>query len=513
MSQQRLRASRRRFLTSIGATAAMLPFLRSLPGYAQGAAPTKLVLVFSPNGRIRHLWGGDDSSGSLVLRDNLKALQPIAEHVLVTEGIRNYAAPTTDGTHEGGMMSLFTGSATGKPDGTGVGIPSIDTLFMASVTGTSRKDSLYQQVVGRRDTAENRGPNNRCAFDNTGIPRDPYRSCWEVMEQYMAGAVMSMSGPTPTELAEGRAQTAMFAALNQQMGALIPRLCNEDRNQLEKMRDALDQAGQTVTQVVCSLPTIPTKPMVDPGAAPIWAPPADATIDLSLSSHWYRDRSRLAIELLVAALACGVTRSGVLQFEQAASNAQAKGQSLDHHNSSHQVPSLYEFVERGAAMPPDYKEICIDHESDPTQAMRDSKAQVWSELSAWENYYAEEFTYLVTRLKESGVLDDTLVLWGTEIDNSAGHQHFNMPFLLASGANIPIKRNKAALFPISYDNQDGCIPVTGRSPSHNELLQTVLKAVGVDVDSVGSSLGTDVNKKPKVIDYPLNQGIIDGILA
>jgi len=511
MSQQRLRASRRRFLTSIGATAAMLPFLRSLPGYAQGAAPTKLVLVFSPNGRIRHLWGGDDSSGSLVFRDNLKALQPIAEHVLVTEGIRNYAAPNTTGTHEGGMASLFTGSATGKQDGTGVGYPSIDTLFMASVTGTARKESLYQQVVGRRDTAENRGPNNRCAFDATGVPRDPYKSCWEVMEQYMAGAVMSMSGPTPNELAEGRAQTAMFAALNQQMGALIPRLCNEDRTQLEKMREALDQAGQTVTQVVCSLPTIPTKPTVDPGAAPIWAPPADASIDLSSSSHWYRDRSRLAIDLLVAALACGVTRSGVLQFEQAASNAQAKGQSLDHHNMSHQVPQLFEFQERLAGMAPDYKQVCVDHEMDPSQTLLDSHAQTWSDLSAWEKFYAEEFTYLVTRLKESGVLDDTLVLWGTEIDNSSAHQHFNMPFLLASGANIPIQRNKAALFPISHDSPDGCVPVTGRSPSHNELLQTVLQAVGLNVDSVGSAMGVDVNANKAA--YNINQGIIDGILA
>jgi hypothetical protein len=40
MKSEKLRASRRRFLTSIGATAAMLPFLRSLPGYAQGTPAT-----------------------------------------------------------------------------------------------------------------------------------------------------------------------------------------------------------------------------------------------------------------------------------------------------------------------------------------------------------------------------------------------------------------------------------------------------------------------------------------
>lgn len=511
MNQQRLRASRRRFLTSIGATAAMLPFLRSLPGYAQGAAPTKLVLMFSPNGRVRHLWGGDDSTGSLVFRPNLQALTPIAEHVLVTEGIRNYAAPAVAGTHEGGMQSLFTGSSAGSESGGPVGFPSIDTLFMAQATGTARKDSLYQQIVAHRSTAENTGPNNRCIFDATGVPRDPLRSAWEVMEQYLAGAIMTASGPTPAELAQGRAQTAMLDALNQQMGTLLPRLCSEDRAQLQKMQDALDQAGQTVNQVVCSLPTIPEKPTTTPGGPPIWSPPADATIDFGQSSHWYRERSRLAIDLLVAALACGVTRSGVLQYDQAASNAQAKGQGLDHHNTSHQVPGLYAFVERLAAMPPDYKQVCIDHESDPLQTMRDSFDKPWAELSVWENYYAEEFTHLVTRLKESGVLDDTLVLWGSEIDSGMGHQHYNMPFVLASGSNIPIQRGKAALFPISYENGDGCIPVTGTSPSHNDLLRTVLHAVGVDVPSVGSETGIDMNAK--TVPVTLNQGLLDGVLA
>jgi len=88
VNQQRLRASRRKFLTSIGATTAMLPFLRILPGYAAGSSSTNLILMFSANGRIRHLWGADDSSGSLVFRQNLAPLQPIAEHVLVYAPLR-----------------------------------------------------------------------------------------------------------------------------------------------------------------------------------------------------------------------------------------------------------------------------------------------------------------------------------------------------------------------------------------------------------------------------------------
>ena len=511
MTEQRLRTSRRRFLTSIGATAAMLPFLRSLPGYAQAAGPSKLVLVFSPNGRIRHLWGADDTSGSLVFRQNLKPLQPLAEYVQLTEGVRNYAAPMTGGTHEGGMQSLFTGSAVASQSGGPAGFPSIDTLFMSQVTGTARPDSLYQHIVGELSSAQNAGPDNRCIFDGAGSPRDPFHSAWEVMEQYLDGAVMSMSGPTPEELARSRARTATFEALSKQMSALVPRLCAEDKQKLEQMQDALSRAGQTVNQVVCSLPTLPAKPTQVLGGPPIWAPPNDP-IDFGKSSHWYRDRSRIAVDLLVAALACGVTRAGVLQYDSAASVATAAGQGDNHHNISHQQPQLYDFIERIPGTAPDYKETCLDHEEDPPSELRTRMQGSWDKLSAWENYYAEEFAYLVTQLKTFGVLDDTAVVWGSEIDAGNAHSHYNMPFVLASGANVPLKKNHVARFPVNYDNgnQQGCIQVDGVSPSHNDMLRTVLTAVGAEVTSVGSATAKD---KATGATVTLNQGPLSDMLT
>ena len=504
MNQQRLRASRRRFLRSIGATAAMLPFLRGLPGYAQGAPATKLILMFSPNGRIRHLWGADDSSGSLQFRQNLEPLQPHAANIVITEGVRNYAAPLIGGTHEGGMMSLFTGSSSGSMSGGPAGFPSIDTLFMAQATGTVRKDSLYQQVVAVLNTAQNAGPQNRCIFDASGVPRDPLRSCWEVMEQYLAGAITDMSGPTPSETAADRANGALFDALNAQMSSLMPRLCAEDRYQLEGMQDALAMAGNSVDKVTCSLPTLPAKPQVESWEA-VWAPP-EASIDFSKSDHWYRQRSRLAIDLLVAALACGVTRSGVLQYDQAASNALAVGQSIDHHNKSHENPGLYEFIERMPGMAPDYKEVCLDHQDDPTASMLAAKADTWNQLSVWEKYYAEEFAYLVAQLESHNVLSDTAIVWGSEIDSGAGHMHYNMPFVMAAGANIPVKRGQVVRFPISYDadNANGCIASEGVSPSHNDFMRTVLQAVGTPVDSVGSATAGSTQ---------LQKGILSELLA
>jgi hypothetical protein len=489
----------------------MLPFLRELPSYAQAAGPTKLILMFSPNGRIRHLWGADDSGGSLMFRQNLKPLQPYAEHVVVTEGVRNYVAPVIGGTHEGGMVSLFTGSGAGSQSGGSAGFPSIDTIFMSKATGTARTDGLYQQIVGFLNTAESASADNRCIYDASGVPRDPLKSAWDVMDQYMNGAVMSMMGPSAADVAKGNARTAMLDALNKQMSALMPRLCSEDQQQLQGMQDALSKAGQTITQVSCTLPTLPAKPTVTNGGPPIWAPPAD-DIDFTMSSHWYRDRSRLAIDLLVAALACGVTRSGVLQYDQAASNAKAVGQSLDHHNTSHEQPMLYDFVERLTPMAPDYKNVCLEHEEDPTASMVMQYQPVWDQLSVWENYYAEEFAYLVGQLQAHGVLDDTCVLWGSEIDTGNGHSHYNMPFVLAAGPNIPLARGTVARFPVNYDanNQMGCIATDGPSPSHNDMLRTVLHAVGVDVNSVGTASAVDKGSGATV---QLNQNLLTPMLS
>ena len=118
MNPTRRTASRRKFLASLGLTGA-LPFLSTLPGYAQGQRTPKLILMFSGNGRIRHRWGADDSSGSLVFRENLAPLQPVAEHVTLLEGVRNFAAPGIGGTHEGGVMSRASPSSpsSGQPSG------------------------------------------------------------------------------------------------------------------------------------------------------------------------------------------------------------------------------------------------------------------------------------------------------------------------------------------------------------------------------------------------------------
>ncbi len=485
--------SRRSFLRAAGATAATLPFLSTLPSYAQSTQP-KLILAFSGNGRIRHLWGGVNDPSGLQLRQNLAPLQPWAKNITIAENLANIAAGRISGTHEGGTKTLFTGGGSGTASAEGVGAagPSIDTLFMAQQSGTAKSNSFYQQVVAERNSAENAGPNNRIVFDDTGAAREPYRSGWEAVDGYLADVVSS--GPaTPSEGPNTRdlARTKLFETLNAQLGELEGRLCAEDYYQMGAMREAVAKAGNSMQAVVsCELPELPPRPDL-PDYEPIWQPP-QASIDLQSTSDWYYLRGRLAIDLMVMSLACGVTRSGVLQFDQSAGEAQAVGHPLSHHNQSHETPtSIQPFLTDHPWVSEDDPYYFIDNQYDPPEGARTQYQKSWDLLTEWELYYADHMAYMLSQLESFGLLADTAVLWGSEIDLGGAHNHMSLPLLLVSGDNLPFTKSKSIIYEPHYDDPAADIrpAVTPDGPrrNHNDLLRTVLAGLGVDVPSVGGA--------------------------
>ena len=89
-----------------------------------------------------------------------------------------------------------------------------------------------------------------------------------------------------------------------------------------------------------------------------------------------------------------------------------------------------------------------------------------------------------------------MVIWGSEIDDGQ-HKHYNMPYLIAAGEQIPIQRGKVIRFPLAFDSNDDNPGQVRQSPeltnpegpvrSVNDLLRTVLYAVGVDSGPLGGA--------------------------
>jgi hypothetical protein len=439
------------------------------------------------------LWGGEETGGELMLRQNLAPLQPWAKNITIAENLYNSAAGLIGGTHEGGSKTLFTGGGgTTDSASAGAGGPSIDTLFMASQSGTLKNTSFYQQVVAERNSAESAGPNNRLVFDATGAAREPYRSGWEAVDGYLSGVVSqpsdqpAMTGPSTADIA----RTKLFESLNAQMGDLESRLCSEDYYQMGAMREAVARASSSMQLVVnCEIPELPARPDL-PDYEPIWQPP-QRNIDLGSTSDWYYLRGRLATDLLVMSLSCGVTRAGVLQFDQAAGEAQATGHPATHHNQSHETPtSLQPFLVAHNWVSEDDPYYSVDYQSNPPDMVRTQYQTSWDLLSEWELFYADQFAYLLQQLEAFGLLGDTAVLWGSEIDLGGAHNHMSMPSLLISGDKLPFARGKSILYPAYYEDPEmirSSNAPAGAVRKHNDLLSTVLNGLGVESSGVGAA--------------------------
>ena len=84
MTKRKVALERRHFLQLVGASALTYPFLRGVPSYAaaSGTPPTYLVLIFTPCGCVRPLWGATDVSGKDVARPPACGERADADHQL-----------------------------------------------------------------------------------------------------------------------------------------------------------------------------------------------------------------------------------------------------------------------------------------------------------------------------------------------------------------------------------------------------------------------------------------------
>jgi len=452
----KLKVTRRKFLAAAGGSALALPFLRALPGYGQTATKRFLILAFSGNGVVRHNWGAEKlgpERGNIMLHQSFKtALDPYKDYITIVNGLRNKSADDIGGTHEGGMESLWTG---GKG-------PSIDQIVGPTLGGV--RSTLEFRVMTNEDET-NRTRNNRMIFDGSGVPIDPREDAAAAASQLFAGIGMT----DPAVARNDMLREQVFGQLGQELTAIKPRLCAEDQTHLEALRSGWDTVQtqlRNAKMLTCTRPTATTN-----------------------SGYYYRDRSRSMIDVLVACLACDLTRTASLQWSQALSNwtpGAFLGINEKHHDISHQQPNHESLIHYdGTVMGP------VDDSLHPTAQQLSANAVVWDKLTKINTFYAEEFAYLLKRLKETPVagggtlLDQALIVWGTEIDNGSSHDHFDMPFVLAGGAAGRLNRGTVVDYPRSinfggtqYTNPSGL-------RYHADLLLTIAKILNVPLSAIG----------------------------
>jgi hypothetical protein len=496
MTERKVLLERRRFLKLAGATALTTPFLRGMSSYAAagGTAPTYLVLVFTPCGTVRPLWGATDASGKDVLppafgaaptvntaftfRDTLKPFaqggtvggvswtKSLQSKVVVLDGLNNKAA---QGSHEAGMASLWTGQISTGAAATSI---SIDQQIAGDLKAGTPFPTVQLMVRSPADFTD-REVKTRMLYNAAGVYVDPIDSPSAARQTLFGTASSATSGPDKTTFIRQQLFGSGQGQLNKELDALMPRLCTSDRQQLQALQDSWNALDAQLTLAAA--------------AAAKCTPPAAAADTTDFPTN-----AKLQMDILALALACDLTRVASLQFSTSTSQVThswlGSSQMATHHDYSHKGPTsltqlapctAYNNMGQCASTPDVY---------DQTQIM--NLYQSLDQQRAIDVWYATQVAYLAQRLDgltgagSGTLLDQSVMCWGNELDMGAFHNHDNTPFLLVGGANGKLKTGRMVTFPIDLLDGDGKVRA-GKDRSHNDLLLTLAQAMGAPLSKFG----------------------------
>lgn len=508
MKRDRVSLNRRHFLKMVGASAFTYPFLRGVPGFAAGnnggTNPVNLVLLFTPCGTIRYLWGANGpaptgttptstavTNGPLTFRPRLQPFTQagpsmqadLTKYVTVLDGLENKAG--AGGTHESGMASLWTGLTT---SGTAVTGPSIDQVIAGAVTTKPTWPSVNLLV---QSTADNDSANvdARPLYTLTGGYVNPNTTPQEAISKLFPQMTMQAG---PNKQAIIRAE--VLKHVNADLAALQSRLCTEDRVQMQNLQALWNSVvsslnGAATASLSCTTPSADAGPL---GAG------ACSTTDP------FYAYSQVMPNILTLTLACGLTNVASLQFSQAHSATVhcwlGSHQTDTHHNYSHTGPTYIGALGSDLYTPQSMYEVA-GYSSTGSNAY----AQQLEDIEAWYSQQVANFAYSLSQFGPTGgtLLDNTVVCWGTEVDMGFAHNHDDTPFVLLGGGGGKLKApsvgGQLVRFPLlnlgqsAQNNQCGV-------RYHNDLLLTLAQIMGVSQAQVQSGYGstwTDFNQYVK----------------
>lgn len=434
-------ATRRHFLKGLGGSAVALPLLSGLGGtsQAQANAPKRFIAMFTPNGNWV-LPNGMDFAGSMI-----EALSPLKDKVTLVSGLDMPSVEAGPGEPHQQGMAWLTGSPLNEGnqrggDGSRAGYASgisIDQAIAATVGQDTPHGSLQLGV----QTTAYAGTEVRTVISYAGSDQplsnenDPYNLFDRIFSD-----VSTDPTETNTRMEELRVRRkSILDAVDLQYAALAPRLGIEDRVKVEQHLTAVRDVEVRLSNSGAAVGGACAKPELA------------GRIDLDDPAN-FDQIGRLQTDLMVAAMRCDLTRVATLQWSGA----------------SNKRP--YPFLGIGG------NEHGLGHQSD-------SNTGTWEKLDTIRAWYAEQFFYIMEQLEatpegDGTMLDNTVVLLGSEITRGNTHSHDANPFVLAGSAGGAIQTGQHLEF---------------SGDSHNRLLVSLLNAMGDNSDSFGP---TEFNNGP-----------------
>ena len=391
--------SRRALLRGAGSIAIALPWLEAMtperPARAAAAAAKRFLAVFTPGGTVLDNWRLSGSETSFTLSPILQPLAPVQNRVLFLDGVDMICAAGEQ--NQAGLIGWLTGtSQLGAVNDFAQG-PSIDQTLVKSLSAGKRLPSLEQAV--RWGTGKAHGlpcPIDIANFADDGsfspiAPRIDPPTIW----QDLFGSVQGGSDAQ-------RWEKSILDHVDRRYTKLSARLGRADRQRLEQHLDSLRQLEREVAAIAGCTPPVLVDTSDYDAFEGLNSSDSGSVVDVETDAAIPKV-GKLMMDMLVMALACDITAVGTLMWSDTEAKHTFPWLGLNQHLHC-------------------YMNDC-GYQPEP--------------LTKIFNWYATQHAYLIDRLANvqasagTSLLDETIVFFGSQIQNPATHVKTDMPFLLA----------------------------------------------------------------------------------
>jgi hypothetical protein len=429
--------SRRQLSIGAGAGLLLAPFVSMLREGPSRAAPTKQakrLLVFCTMGTKPDSWtptaSGESISGWSAMTQPLSAIK---DNVVLVEG-----CPAGNPGDGHGSPAGLTGQGNGYYAVNNVQVPaiSIDQFVADKLVKAGIKRPLASLVLGS-DTAGGVTMSYRGGKAVAPI-KSPASAFTTAFGGIGSGGGTSMpptGSPAMPDAALKRRQS-ILTLVSGEIKKVQGRVGASEREKLEAHLDSIHALEDKLMASSGGGAVDNGNPDAIKACAGL-AKPADKSTNV--------ENDLLHMDILVNALACDITRVGVIQFgSDQAYQVNLSGLQGDQHNG---------FIHSGAG-------------------------DNFKNLIAFEAWLSTQFANLVTSLKSKpdpdggggSLYDSTLVVWARDMGDAVNHDMKNMRFVLAGGAGGYLKQAAGG----RYVNAGG-----GAGNRHERVLLNVLEAFGI----------------------------------
>ncbi|MBC8072824.1 MAG: DUF1552 domain-containing protein [Deltaproteobacteria bacterium] len=409
-------STRRGVLKGLGSglvAAPWLPVLGARAGTPSVRRPQNLLLVYHPNG-LEEGWQPQGAAGEFELGAVLAALADRRDDLMIASGFQGGISNEVFG-HNEGMVSMWTGKRISGSEGYSE-YPSIDQLAadrMGSLAPFRSLEFGVQTVAG----TSLGNTSAMCYRDGSPIQAEDNPAT-------MFDRMFATSGENPEQLRAER--KSIFDATHASLTDIRVAYGAEDRDRIDRHMQFLRETELRL-EGLAELSCAAEPSRVDNGA------------DLAIQGLLFESAADIQMDLLTAGLSCGLTRVASLQYAHSTTSAPIAGYPM--HGTMH-------------------------------AGTREQKV-------AMNEWFVAQFAGLLDRLAAvsfadgTTLLDDTLVVWGTEMA-VGNHLNFPIPYIIAGGGAD------------GYFKLGQWIDLSEQRPRHTRLLISVLHAMGIeDVESLG----------------------------